>query len=341
MLDRLREELVVPEDELEDISFEFKPSTESGNDVLICRNLSKSFGGKTLFRNADIYIKKGERVFLLGPNGCGKTTLFKMILGIYEKDGGDCKIGSNVKTGYFDQIQADLHMEKEVINEIWDVYPDMNQTDIRNSLASFLFKSDEVFKKISDLSGGERARVSLLKLMLSGANFLLLDEPTNHLDIRSREALEKALLSYDGTMFIVSHDRYFINKLADKILYLTKNGVEQYSGNYDAFIQKFVTKIEEQKEIKKPKNNNYKERKERESQKRRLEGRISRCEKEIENVENKIKKCEQELQTPDVMSDYEKITKISAELDELHGKQEKLYSDWDKMQRELENSEIQ
>lgn len=231
--DRIKDGLVAPESELETMRMHFEPRCESGNDVLICKNLAKSFDNKQLFKNVDIHIRKGERVFIIGGNGCGKTTLFRILTGKTPMNSGEYDYGANVEIGYFDQMQQNLDLSKTALDEVWDTFPNMTQTEVRSALASFLFKGDEVFKPLSKMSGGERARVSLLKLMLKGSNFLLLDEPTNHLDASSREELEKTLLDYSGTMLIVSHDRYFINKIADRILLLTNNGVKEYLGNYD------------------------------------------------------------------------------------------------------------
>ena len=196
--DRIKDELVAPESELETMRMHFKPRCESGNDVLICKNLAKSFDDKQLFKNVDIHIRKGERVFIIGGNGCGKTTLFRILMGKTPMNSGEYDYGANVEIGYFDQMQQNLDLSKTALDEVWDTFPNMTQTEVRSALASFLFKGDEVFKPLSKMSGGERARVSLLKLMLKGSNFLLLDEPTNHLDASSREELEKTLLDYSA-----------------------------------------------------------------------------------------------------------------------------------------------
>lgn len=237
--DRLKEELVEPDDkELENIRFRFEPKRVSGNDVLKTENLSKAFGGKKLFSNVNLDIKRKERVFILGANGCGKTTLFKILMHKLSADAGRIEFGVNVDTGYFDQVQENLDLTKTALDEVWDMFPYMTHTQVRTALGSFLFKGDDVFKELSTFSGGERARVALLKLMLAGSNFLLLDEPTNHLDTGSREALENTLNDYEGTLLIISHDRYFINKLADRVLYLDQNGVTEYLGNYDYYVEK-------------------------------------------------------------------------------------------------------
>lgn len=244
--DKIKAQLVAPESELESMRMRFEPKCESGNDVLITRGLEKAFGEKLLFRDVNIHIRKGERVFILGANGCGKTTLFKILNGKCPPDRGSWDFGANVDVGYFDQMQQNLDMTKTAIDEVWDNFPNLTETEIRSSLARFLFKGEDVFKPLSKMSGGERARVSLLKLMLRGSNFLLLDEPTNHLDASSREELEKTLGEYSGTLLIISHDRYFINKLADRILVLSKNGVKEYLGNYDYYLERSKAESEAQ-----------------------------------------------------------------------------------------------
>ncbi len=247
IIERLEKTLDKPLEEPEELRFRFRALPGGGNDVLITENLAMGFGGKPLFKNADIHIRKGERVFLLGPNGCGKTTLLKVILGQYKPTIGTYKIGANTKIGYYDQIQENLDLEKTVIDEIWDAYPKMTQTEIRNALAAFLFRGEDVFKPVKSLSGGERARVELVKLILQQVNFLVLDEPTNHLDIQSKEALENALAEYGGTMLVVSHDRYFINKLASRILRMDGERILNFDGNYDYYQAKFKENQEEQK----------------------------------------------------------------------------------------------
>ncbi len=338
MLDRLKEDLVKPENELEQLHFQFTSKAKSGNEVLICKSLAKSFDQKELFHDVNFQIRKGDRVCLLGANGCGKTTLLRMIVHQLSPDTGAIEYGTNVDIGYFDQAQANLHMDKLLIDEIWDEYPDMTQTEIRSALAAFLFKSEDVFKRMRDLSGGERARTALLKLILSGANFLLLDEPTNHLDITSREALEKALLEYDGTLLMVSHDRYFINKLATRVLDMANEGIVNYNGNYDYFLQKKILQTQTI-EIKKPvvqKANEYKERKAKESEHRRLLGKIARLEKKIEQTEEEITDCEVLLENPEVASDYEKLLQVSVQHKGLQEQLNEFYSEWEELQTAAE-----
>lgn len=337
-IDRLRENLVEPEKELSSVHFRFMSDCVSGNDVLFAENLSKSFGEKHLFSDIDFLIKRNERVFLLGDNGCGKTTLLKILTGEIMSDTGFCKFGANVKIGYFDQTLEKLNENKTVLDEVWDSYLSMKESEVRTALGSFLFKGDDVFKTISTLSGGEKARVALLKLMLSGANLFLLDEPTNHLDIKSREALENALLNYEGTMLIVSHDRYLINKLATKIMRMDKNGIRIFDGNYDYYLAHYTEPPEEIREGAKPKVNEYRLKKEYESNIRRLKGAINRCEKEIEENENAVLLKEEELSVPENASSYENVSQISKELEELKEKQNELFEKWENLQKELDEA---
>lgn len=333
-IDRIKENLVVPESELENIKFKFQPNTESGNDVLMCEGVSKTFGEKKIFENVNMHIRKGEKVFIVGSNGCGKTTLFRIIMGTVPADRGEIDFGAKVETEYFDQMQENLNMEKTAMDEIWDEYPKMTQTQVRTSLGAFLFKDDEVFKPINQMSGGERARVSLLKLMLGGGNFLLLDEPTNHLDTTSREALEESLKSYEGTMLIISHDRYFINKLADRILELKPEGMTEYLGNYDYYMEKRLEKSGQdrgktQTETKKSAGAiDYKMKKEMQAQKRKRRSMLKKTEQEIEETELEMEKVNEQLADPQVTSDYQKLIELSGKLEELKTKQEQLYEQW-------------
>ena len=333
-IDRIKENLVVPESELENIKFNFEPKTESGNDVLMCSEVAKSFGEKNIFENVSTHIRKGEKVFIVGSNGCGKTTLFRIIMGTVPADKGEIEFGTKGETEYFDQMQENLNMEKTAIDEIWDEYPKMTQTQVRTALGAFLFKGDEVFKPINQMSGGERARVSLLKLMLGGGNFLLLDEPTNHLDTTSREALEESLKSYSGTMLIISHDRYFINKLADRILELSPGGMKEYLGNYDYYIEKRNEAFSEQQYSQTKENKksaaavDYKMKKEMQAQERKRRSMLKKTEQDIETVEFEIEEVNALLSDPQVTSDYQRLIELSAKLDELKAKQEQLYEQW-------------
>ena len=339
-IDRLEATLEKPEAEPESIRFQFKASRRGGNDVLTAQDLSLSFGGPPLFEHVNLEIKHQEKVFLIGPNGCGKTSLFKILLGQYTPDSGSVRLGSAIDVGYYEQSQLSLHDEKTIMDEIWDLHPQMTQTEVRSALAVFLFKGEDVFKPVGALSGGERARVLLLKLMLSKANFLLLDEPTNHLDIGSCEALEDALSGYDGTLFVVSHDRYLINKLADKVYVLGKDGAKLYLGNYDSYLEqreKEQQAVEEERP--EPKVNLYKLRKERESNLRRRRTALSRLESQIEENDRKVKALEEQLADPDFAADYESVTKASQEIAQLHQASEELLMEWTQLSEELEQLE--
>ena len=339
--DRLKETLDKPEDEPEAIKFTFKAKEGGANDALMAKGLSKSFGGAPIFQNAELDIKRNTTTFILGENGCGKTTLLKILTGQYEADSGEYKIGNNIQLGYYDQAQTDLDPSKTVIDEVWDKYPRMTQTEVRSALAQFLFKGEDVFKNVGKLSGGEKARVSLLKLMLSKANMLMLDEPTNHLDIQSREALENALSEYGGTLIVVSHDRYLINKLADRIVWLDKSGTMNIDGNYDRYIEmreaKEKTQSEEIKPLKESGKNDYKERKERESTLRKLKGALARCEAAIEENEKKTAELALLLSDPDVASDYEKASELSVEIAALKEKEDELTAQWMELSEQIES----
>lgn len=333
--DRIKDGLVAPESELETMRMHFEPRCESGNDVLICKNLAKSFDDKQLFKNVDIHIRKGERVFIIGGNGCGKTTLFRILTGKTPMNSGEYDYGSNVEIGYFDQMQQNLDLSKTALDEVWDTFPNMTQTEVRSALASFLFKGDEVFKPLSKMSGGERARVSLLKLMLKGSNFLLLDEPTNHLDASSREELEKTLLDYSGTMLIVSHDRYFINKIADRILLLTNNGVKEYLGNYDYYLERTTAEksgavpTENKKDKKEKTQNDYFLQKQKQSEERKRQTKLKKAEAEIERLDEEIAKTQELLSSEEVAADYEKLMELSKLLEDLQKQQEEQYEIWE------------
>lgn len=328
-IDRIMQDIEKPEKELSGIKFSFSTDTVSGNDVLICSEVEKNFDNKKLLKNVSFTVKRCERIFIVGENGSGKSTFLKVVLGKLPRDRGKIILGSGVKIGYFDQTLAELSSNKTVIDEVWDSYKQMNETEIRNALATFLFKGDDVFKYMNTLSGGEKARVALLKLMLSKANFLVLDEPTNHLDIKSREALEAALETYDGTMLIVSHDRYFINKLATKIIHLNTDFVETYRGNYDFYLEHRLDKAAEQKEkTAKPKENSYKKQKELESEIRKTKGKISRIEAEIDDYDVLIESLQNEINSPDNSADYEKILALTDELNEKVHQQEEKMTQW-------------
>lgn len=328
MIERLEKTLEKPDDNPESIHFDFGISQRGGNDVLTVKNLALSFDGKRLFKNVNLHIRRRERVFLIGPNGCGKTSLLKTILGIHPPEAGEFRFGAGIDVGYYDQIQAGLHPEKTVIDEIWDSYPRMTQTEIRNALAVFLFKGDDVFKPVSALSGGERARVLLLRLMLSRNNFLLLDEPTNHLDIGSCEALEAALQSYEGTLLIVSHDRYLINKIADRVYYLDENGAQEFIGNYDEYLTASRQKTMEEAESPVVKPNEYKLQKERNAVIRKEKAEMRRCEARIGEIEKEIRELEQELLKPEIASDYQAAMEITEKISALTQENDEFYKQW-------------
>lgn len=338
--DRLKETLEKPEDLPEAIKFTFRAKEGGANDVLIAKGLSKSFDGTVVFTNAELDIKKNTTTFILGENGCGKTTLLKILTGEYQADSGEYKFGNNIQFGYYDQAQTDLDPSNTVIDEVWDRYPGMTQTQVRSALAQFLFKGDDVFKNVGKLSGGEKARVSLLKLMLSKANMLLLDEPTNHLDIHSREALENALASYGGTLLIVSHDRYLINKLADRIVWLGKTGTVNIDGNYDRYIELKEAKAQSEQAVQvkaaEGKKNDYKERKERESTLRKLSGALKRCEQAIDEVGLKTAELAQQMSQPEIATDYEKTSALAQEIEALKEKEEALTAEWMELSEQIE-----
>lgn len=339
--DRLKETLEKPEDLPEAIKFTFRAKEGGANDVLIAKGLSKSFDGTAVFTNAELDIKKNTTTFILGENGCGKTTLLKILTGEYQADSGEYKFGNNIQFGYYDQAQTDLDPSKTVIDEVWDRYPKMTQTQVRSALAQFLFKGDDVFKNVGKLSGGEKARVSLLKLMLSKANMLLLDEPTNHLDIHSREALENALASYGGTLLIVSHDRYLINKLSDRIVWLGKTGTVNIDGNYDRYIELKEAKAQSEQAVQvkaaESKKNDYKERKERESTLRKLSGALKRCEQAIDEIGLKTAELAQQMSQPEIATDYEKTSALAQEIEALKEKEETLTAEWMELSEQIES----
>ena len=334
--DRLREELVAPDADLETVHFKFTPKCETGEDVLICEGLSKSFDGKRIFSDVNIHLRKGERVFILGENGCGKTTLLKVIQKIYGADSGSVFLGANVETGYFDQVQSGLDLKKTALEQVWDRFPYMTETKVRTALGRFLFKGDDVFRPIGEMSGGERSRIALLQLMLEGANFLLLDEPTNHLDTSFREQLEKTLSEYTGTMLIVSHDRYFINKLADRILVLSESGVKEYLGNYDYYIEKThetfdkgIFRAAKSAAPAEKKQNDYFRRKEERSQLAKAKTRLKRCEESIEETERELAETQELLSGEDAQSSYETLMEYTERLNALNARLEQLYEEWE------------
>ena len=331
MLERKKAELVVPEPTIAKMRVKFTPECETGNDVLTVSGLSKSFGSKRLFEGGDMQVYKGERVFILGANGCGKTTLLRILT-----DGGSFAFGANVKVGYFDQSLESLRGGKTVIDEIWDEHRVFTETKVRSYLSLFLFRGDDVFKNVDALSGGEKAKLCLLKLMLSGANVLLLDEPTNHLDIPSREVLEAALEDFDGTIIAVSHDRYFINKLSTKIYRMKPEGFEQFDGDYSDYAELALAQAKEKPQKAQPKQNAYKLRKERESEINRLSGKIRRGEAEIDRLDAEIAEANELLSSPEISANYEQVIEYTQKIEELTEAQLALMDEWEQWNKRLE-----
>lgn len=332
-----------PPTEEERMRLRFTPKYPSGNDVLTVRGLEKSFGERQLFHDVEFQLQRGERVALIGANGVGKTTLFRMVLGTEEIDEGTIAKGSAVKLSYFDQEQAGLDDEKTVIDEIWDRYPMLTHYDIRSYLAKFQFIGDDIFSLIGDLSGGEKSRVALLKLMMSSANFLLLDEPTNHLDIESKEVLEDALGLYDGTVFVISHDRYFINHVATRILELTPDGVNTYLGNYDDYLEKTRAGIEsevvESQETKTQQKKEIKKRNLESRQKRQARAEANELERKIAALEAEIEEMEHASYDPQLYEDHEKAALHHEEIEAKRKELEEVTDTWFEIQELLAEGE--
>ena len=320
-----------------------EPRVVSGNDVLTVEDLAKSFPQQKLFSNISFQIKRGERVALIGNNGTGKTTMLKILNGLLDADAGSFSLGAKVQIGYYDQEHHVLHAEKTIFEEISDTYPTLTETQIRNMLAAFLFTGDDVFKVISSLSGGERGRVSLAKLMLSEANFLILDEPTNHLDIASKEILEEALNSYTGTVLYVSHDRYFINQTATRILDLTNQSVVNYIGDYDYYLEKkeeltekYAPTAQEATEEAKEETSSegkltWQQQKEEQARKRKQENELKKVEKRIEELETRDKEIDDTLVLPDVCTNIGRCAELSREKDKIQAELEELYEKWEEL----------
>ncbi|HBJ2611024.1 thiamine ABC transporter substrate-binding protein [Clostridium botulinum] len=319
------------------VKISFETQIKSGNDILHIENLSKSYGDMTLFENVEMDIKRGEKIALIGDNGRGKTTLFKIIMDEIQSNSGTKYIGKNVFIGYYDQEQSDLNECNTVLDEIWDEFPEMTTTEVRNALAAFLFTGDDVFKEISKLSGGEKCKVNLLKLMLSKSNLLLLDEPTNHLDIMSREALEDALLNYAGTVLVISHDRYFLNKVIGKIYELNIDGIKEYLGNYDYYIHKKINPNRFDYEAitsenSKTKTQIHQERRKKKEEEKKLKQeklKIKNLEKEITDLEEVVNALQEQLCLEEVYSDSVKSEKINKDIINKQKLIEDLYSKWE------------
>ena len=327
------------------MSLTLEPYIESGKDVLSVQNLSKSFGSLRLFSGVNFEIRRGERVAVIGSNGTGKTTLLKILNGLTEADSGQIRLGAKVEIGYYDQEQQVLHMDKTLFDELQDTYPDMDNTRVRNVLASFLFTGDDVFKRVGDLSGGERGRVSLAKLMLSEANFLILDEPTNHLDILSKEILESALIRYTGTVLFVSHDRYFINRTATRILDLTHEQFVNYDGNYEYYCEKKdATEARlfgagqtqgAAKDVTESKLS-WQQKKELQANIRKLQARSERLQEELERLETRMSEIDEELTKEEVYTDPEKLLALQKERTEAEARSEEAMLSWEEAEEALE-----
>lgn len=338
MLDRI-ERIERPVEMDTNMKLKLEPSTISGSDVLTVEELSKSYGNHTLFKDLNFEIKRGEKVALIGENGTGKTTILKIINKYVSKDTGIIRLGSRVKIGYYDQEQQVLHDEKTIFQEISDSYPSLTNTRIRNVLAAFLFRGEDVFKLIKSLSGGERGRVSLAKLMLSSANFLILDEPTNHLDIFSKEVLETALSQYTGTVFYVSHDRYFINKTATRILELNQEHLDEYKGNYDYYLQKKEESQEREilsaskPPIESEKDSevklDWKQQKEEQAKLRKQANAIKRLEEKIADLEDQSSALEEEIALPENASNSDKLMELTAQKAHIDEILLDLYDQWE------------
>ncbi len=346
MLDKI-EVIEKPSEVRTDMKLTLTPRILSGNDVLTVEHLSKSFDSHKLFTDVNFEIKRGEHVAIIGDNGSGKTTLLKILNGLVPADQGTFRLGSNVEIGYYDQEHHVLHSEKTLFEEISDDYPYLNNTQIRNVLAAFLFTGEDVFKRISDLSGGERGRVSLAKLVLSNANFLILDEPTNHLDIMSKEILEDALNGYEGTILYVSHDRYFINRTAHRILDLTEGQFVSYVGNYDYYLEKHDT-VMAAIEANAPQNADadsgvaakaaesevkldWKAQKEEQARLRKKENDLKKCEEKIAELEARISEIDTEMSDPAIGTQVAKLQELTKEQTACQEQLEKLYEQWEEL----------
>jgi len=338
-IDRMVKDLKAPEADLQEIKIGFKANMRSGNDVLNVCGVSAVFDEDVLYENIEFELKRGDRVFIIGSNGCGKTTLLKSIL----RQEKNIIFGAQVNLGYFDQHGENIDKDKTIFDELHDTYTMLSDTEIRNALAAFLFKGDEVFAEIKTLSGGERARVTLCKLMLMGSNLLMLDEPTNHLDLQSREALEEALANYDGTLLVVSHDRYFINRLSNRILHLTKDGMESINGNYDTYCEQCLNAQIANAIVKEDSasKQQYKQKKERESSIRKLKSAQTRCESSIEQLEQEINEVNQCMSLPEVSIDYEKTIELSALIEQKNIELEQKILEWEEILSSLSELETE
>ena len=336
-LDKM-ERIEAPTHEKEGSKIKFEASIKSGYDVLHIEDMAKSYGEKTLFTNLNIDLKRGEKVALIGENGRGKTTLFKIIMDKVEADRGIKVLGTNVNVGYYDQEQSDLNLDKTILDEVWDEFPNLTTSKLRSYLASFLFTGDDVFKIINTLSGGEKCRINLLKLMLSKSNLLLLDEPTNHLDIISREALEDAILEYDGTLMVISHDRYFLNKVIGRILELKEDGIAEYLGNYSYYQEKKLnpTRFEDYEELANGKTKTQlkdekKKKREAEKEAKSLQLKIKNLEKTIAEKEDELTNLQEQLCLESVYSNPSESQRVNGEIKKLEDTISQLYEEWESL----------
>ena len=336
-LDKM-ERIEAPTHEKEGSKIKFEASIKSGYDVLHIEDMAKSYGEKTLFTNLNIDLKRGEKVALIGENGRGKTTLFKIIMDKVQADKGIKVLGTNVNVGYYDQEQSDLNLDKTILDEVWDEFPNLTTSKLRSYLASFLFTGDDVFKVINTLSGGEKCRINLLKLMLSKSNLLLLDEPTNHLDIISREALEDAILEYDGTLMVISHDRYFLNKVIGRILELKEDGVSEYLGNYSYYQEKKLnpTRFEDYEELANGKTKTQlkdekKKKREAEKEAKALQLKIKNLEKTIAEKEDELTNLQEQLCLESVYSNTSESQRVNGEIKSLEETIAQLYEEWENL----------
>ena len=338
------ERLDAPDKEKGASKIQFETAVKSGYDVLHIENLSKSFEDKNLFNNISFDLKRGEKIALIGDNGRGKTTLLNIIMGKLKADSGKAILGTNVNVGYYDQEQSDLDQNKTILDEVWDAFPDLTTTKIRTALGSFLFTGDDVFKEIKNLSGGEKCRINILKLMLSQSNFLLLDEPTNHLDIPSREALENAILNYDGSMLIVSHDRYFLNKVINKIVELKETGMDEYLGNYNYYMEKKQnpSRFEVYEEVSNGKTKTQvKEEKKKvklaQKEIRIKKTRLREVESSISENEALLEKLNNDLCLEEIYSNPKEAERVNKEISNTELVIESLYEEWETLSEELNN----
>ncbi len=332
-VDRLRATLVKPESELEGIRFTLRPKAGGGSETVVAEHISRAYGDNKLYDDVSFKIRRGERVFLLGDNGCGKTTLLKQLM----REGGGIRFGPSVSVSYFDQTQSDLDDRNTALEEIQNKFPDKTESELRGALAAFLFRGDDVFKKVGSLSGGERARLSILKIMLSGSNLLLLDEPTNHLDLYSRQALEDALSEYGGTMLIVSHDRRFIDKLADRIFFMEKGGITQYDGNYTYYLEKreSAAPVEIKQKVIGAGGKAYKDKKKLQSDLRKLRSAVSAAETRTAELEKELSEIDALLANDEIAADYTRVTELTQKAADLNTELEAVLEQWESLSEQL------